>query len=600
MYRIFRGVPPIQKESVNQCWICETPYENDQEKVLDHCHYSGKFLAWAHSNCNLSRKSLNFTPVIAHNMTGYDIHHICTIINKSNPRNKFSVSPTTDEKYISFTFSVWVHSYVDKKGKVQNIYQILRFLDSLRFMLQSLEKLANILPNEKFLYLDSQFKGHKTPTQIDLVKRKGVYRYTYVDSFDKFSGCELPPKEFWKNTLEGGEVTISDSDFDHVKLVFQEFDCKNLGDYHDLYLITDVLILASIFQEFRNVCYATYGLDCAHFYTASHLSGEAILKVCKADVELLTSREHLEMAENLIPGGISSVFAKRKFEANNKYLPTFNPKAKTFGLFIDANNLYGGIMEKFPLPLRSFIPKKQEEIDLQEILNTPDDSPVGHVLEVELHYPHHLHDFHADYPLAPTKEINFYWLGEYQTRMLEKTGSATFSTKNKKLIETLYDKSNYTLHYHTLKLYCELGLQVTKVHRVLQFEQSKCLQPYIQLNTLKRKASSNKFEENFYKSMSNSAPGKTMESKRKRLQVEIVRTREELLAQTNKMWMKTYKIFDNQIAATSFNQRKYYWDKPTIVGATILDLSKRHMYWFHYKYMKPKFKTLILYSDTDP
>ena len=77
------------------------------------------------------------------------------------------------------------------------------------------------------------------------------------------------------------------------------------------------------------------------------------------------------------------------------------------------------------------------------------------------------------------------------------SGTKTFSTKNKKLIQTLYDKTNYTIHYMTLKLYCELVLQVTKVHRVLQFEQSKWLQPYIQLNTMKRKASTNKFEENF-------------------------------------------------------------------------------------------------------
>ena len=239
-----------------------------------------------------------------------------------------------------------------------------------------------------------------------------------------------------------------------------------------------------------------------------------------------------------------------------------------------------------------------EEIDLQEILNISDDSPVGYVLEVDLHYPDHL-DFHADDPLAPTKkEINFYWLGEYQTHMLEKSSSAV-STKNKKLIQTLYDKINYTLHYLTLKLYCELGLQVTKVNRMLQFEQSKWLQPYIQLSTLKRQAASNKFEEIFFKLMSNSAFGKTMESKRKRLQVENVRIRGELLAQTSKMWIKTYKMFDNQLAAISFNQRKIYWDKPTIVDATILDLSKRHMYWFHYKYMKPSFKTLVLQSNTD-
>ena len=193
------------------------------------------------------------------------------------------------------------------------------------------------------------------------------------------------------------------------------------------------------------------------------------------------------------------MFAKRKFEANNTYLPTYNSSQKqTFGFFIDANNLYGGIKEKFPLPSKNFVLKREGEVDLQEILNTPSDSPVGYVLEVDLHYPDHLHDLYTDFPLAPTKEtINFVWLGENQTRLLEMNGTKTFSTKNKKLIQTLYDKTNYTIHYVTLKLYCELGLQVTEVPRVLQFDQSKWLQPYIQLITMKRKASTNKFEENF-------------------------------------------------------------------------------------------------------
>ena len=138
-----------------------------------------------------------------------------------------------------------------------------------------------------------------------------------------------------------GEVTISDQDLQHASLVYQEFDCKTLGHYHDLYLHTDVSILASFFEEFRKVCYATYGLDCAQFYTASNLFGEAFLKVCNAEIELLTNRKHLEVAEILIRGGISSVFAKRKFEANNNYLPTYNSSYKqTFGFFIDANNLY--------------------------------------------------------------------------------------------------------------------------------------------------------------------------------------------------------------------------------------------------------------------
>ena len=164
---------------------------------------------------------------------------------------------------------------------------------------------------------------------------------------------------------------------EHANLVFQEFDCKTLGDYHDLFLHTDVLILASVLEKFRKVCYATYGVGCVHFYKAPKLSGETFLKFCNAEIELLTNREHLEMAENLIRGGISSVFAKRNFEANNKYLSTHDPSAKqSFGFFIDANNLYGEIVEKFPLPLKNFVLKTDSEIDLHEILITPDDSSI--------------------------------------------------------------------------------------------------------------------------------------------------------------------------------------------------------------------------------
>ena len=207
-HRIYRGTPSTAKETVNDCWICKKPFTFDEEKVLDHCHYSGSFLGWTHSSCNLQRRSLNFTPVTAHNMAGYDIHHICTTINKCNPKNTVSVIPTTDEKYISFSFYVWVNSFVDKNEVVKNVYEEMRFLDSFKFMPQSLDKLASFLPKDKFLYLESQLHTHKTPTQIDLLKRKGVYPYSYMDSFDKFSEDKLPPKEFWKNTLEGGEILV--------------------------------------------------------------------------------------------------------------------------------------------------------------------------------------------------------------------------------------------------------------------------------------------------------------------------------------------------------------------------------------------------------
>ena len=109
-----------------------------------------------------------------------------------------------------------------------------------------------------------------------------------MDIFDKFSEAKQPPTEFWRNTLDARVYTFSDTELDHANFVFQEFDCKSLGDHHDLYLLTDVLFLASVLEDFRKVCYATYGLDSAHFYTASTLFGEAFLKVCVAEIEHLT------------------------------------------------------------------------------------------------------------------------------------------------------------------------------------------------------------------------------------------------------------------------------------------------------------------------
>ena len=100
-------------------------------------------------------------------------------------------------------------------------------------------------------------------------------------------------------------------DFQHATKVFQKFDCENVGSYHDLYLTTDTLLLACVVEQLRKITYSTYGLDNAHYYTCSHLSGDAFVKVTKAEVELFTDRSHLEMAANLIRGGVSSVFSKR-------------------------------------------------------------------------------------------------------------------------------------------------------------------------------------------------------------------------------------------------------------------------------------------------
>ena len=168
-----------------------------------------------------------------------------------------------------------------------------------------------------------------------------------------------------------------------------------------------------------------------------------------------------------------------------------------------------------------------------------------------------------------------------------------------KLIQTLFPKKNYILHYQTLKLYVQLGMKVERLHRAIAFNQSKWLAPYVQLNTEKRKEAKNKFEENFYKLMVNSAFGKTCEGKRNRLKVKLARSEDEALKWTCTPQLKPFKIIGEDLATISLNQTEILWDKPTIVGACILDLSKKFMFDFHYNTIKKHFNCKLLYSDTD-
>ena len=163
----------------------------------------------------------------------------------------------------------------------------------------------------------------------------------------------------------------------------------------------------------------------------------------------------------------------RKFTANNKYLPDYDSsQPSTFGFCVDANNLYGGVMQKEKLPQSDFT--LNSDITLAEILNCPDDNPVRYFVEVDLHYPASLHDYHQDFPLASSKIIvEDDWLSDYQGNLRE---SHNFPPPSKvpRVLQTFFDKEHCLLNYKLLKVFVNLRLVVRKMHRVLQFTQNNC------------------------------------------------------------------------------------------------------------------------------
>ena len=563
---------PEEKKSFEEakyCSICEE--ELGLDRVRDHCHITGKYRGAAHNSCNLNCRVPKIIPVIFHNLQGYDAHLFIKKIG--NLKGRFKCIPTTEEKYMSFSKSITVGNYLDrKKNIVKNITFEIRFIDSYKFQKGSLEFLVSKLKEEDFHNTKREFKHN-----IELVTRKGVYPYDYVTDLIKLSETQLPPKEAFYSKLD--EEDISEDDYKHAIKVWNTFNCKTIRDYHDLYLKTDVLLLADVFENFRKTCLEHYQLDPAYYYTSPHLAWHACLKTTGQQLELLHDYDMLMMIERGIRGGMTHI-SKRYAEANNPYMTTYDPQKSTkYIQYLDANNLYGWAMSQ-PLPTHGF--KWVKNITKEKVLDILErgSSSKGYIFDVDLEYPKHLWKLHNDYPLAP---------------------EPTKVDGVEKLISHFRPKKDYVIHYQNLKQYLNMGLKLVAVHRAISFKQSPWMRPYIQKNTKLRMAATNTFEKDFFKLMINSVFGKTTENLRKRQSIKIVDNRKDALKEIKKPNFERATIFDKNLVALHMQKTEIYFNKPVYVGQAILDLSKTLMYDFHYNYIKPKYgkKAELLFTDTD-
>ena len=184
-----------------------------------------------------------------------------------------------------------------------------------------------------------------------LLIRKGCHPYDYVCSIDKFKETKLPSKEDFYSKLYDDHIT--GEDYQHAINVWNTFNCQTLQDYDDLYLKSDVLLLADVFENFRKTCLKHYKLDPCHYYTAPGLAWDACLKETNQSLELLKDYDMLMMFEKGIRGGISHI-SKRYAEAHNKYMKDYDPeKPSSYIQCLDANNLYAWAMSQ-KLPTHGF------------------------------------------------------------------------------------------------------------------------------------------------------------------------------------------------------------------------------------------------------
>ncbi|XP_030766283.1 uncharacterized protein LOC115890241 [Sitophilus oryzae] len=565
--------------NATKCHICDKPLLGD--KVADYCHITGNYRGPAHSLCNINYKIPNFIPVIMHNLRNYDSHLF--LKNMCSNKEQISVIPQNKEKYISFEKHIHVDNYFDKHTrnlKKKNLS--LRFIDSFQFLSFSLSKLSDTLKDEQCIEIRKFFNDEE---HFKLIRQKGVFPYNYIDSFEKLEEKFLPEKDEFFNSLT--DEHISDEEYERALKVWKLFECECIGHYSDIYLLSDTMLLADIFENFRKTCLSTYKLDPAHFYTFPGLSWEACLRFTGIELELLIDPDMIHFFKNSVRGGVSSCIT-RKSEANNPFLSKFDAtKPNKYIMYYDATNLYGFAMSQY-LPTGDFVWLSEKEIKDLDIFSFSNTSSKGYVLEVDLEYPEHLHDYHNDFPFCPEN---------YKPP----------NSKSTKLIPNLYNKSKYVIHYQFLKQCLQNGLKLTKIHRVIQFSQSAWLKKFIDLNTKLRNESKNEFDRHTFKLANNSIYGKTMENVDRRVDVRLVTEweknkrkdgAENLIA---KPYFKDLTVFSENLVAIQMQKISITYNKPIYVGFSILDISKTVMYDFFYNFLKPLYKdnVALLYTDTD-
>ena len=549
----------------NICRFCEKEIISD--KVRDHCHLTGKYRGPAHNTCNINvtQKQSNFIPFIFHNFSNYDCHMFFKkLVDKKKDKVDFDIIPKTNEIYISVTYGCirFIDSYRflssgldslvktlvdnsnktlgDLKKEIIDNDQILNIINEITEDDKTIKDLKKYYP-EEIKNLEEALLNYMGENDLKILKRgfpdkwkyltkKLAYPYEYFNSIDDYkkSVNKLEKKDFFSKLKNGYP---NDEEIQRTMDIIEKFNIKNGEELTEIYLKSDVLLLACVFEKFIKVSVGEFDINPLYCVSLPGYTWQCGLKYTGINLQTLQDKDMILLLENNIRGGISSVMGDRYVRSDE------NKKI----LHVDANNLYGHSMSE-PLPYDEN--KFDNDIKLEDILNTPDDSDIGYLIEVDLKYPDNIKEKTKNFPFAPmNKKINPDNFNDYMKEIKPDTYIQT-----SKLICDWSDKKNYLVHYRMLKFYIRHGMIVDKIHNIISFRQSRWLEKYINFNTQKRNKAKNDFEKDFYKLLNNAFYGKTMENVRNRLKIKFIKKDDyrEIIKQQSKLTFNgIHKSYEN-------------------------------------------------------
>ena len=417
----------------NICRFCEKIIKSD--KVRDHCHFTGKYRGPAHNTCNnnVTQKQSNFIPFIFHNFSNYDCHMFFKkLVDKKKDKVDFDIIPKTNEEYISVTYGCirFIDSYrflssgLDSlvKTLVDNSHKTLKNLkkeivdnDEILNIVNKIEenypeKIENLEEDDKTIKnlkkyypeeienLEEALLNYMSQNDLRILKtgfpdkwkfltKKLAYPHEYFNCIDDYQKpVNNLKKEHFFSKLKN--KCPDDDEIKRTMDIIDKFNIKHGEELTEIYLKSDVLLLACVFEKFIKVSINEFKINPLYCVSLPGYTWQCGLKYTGINLQTLPDKDMILLLENNIRGGISSVMGDRyiKSDENKKIL------------YVDANNLYGHSMSQY-LPYDEI--KFDNTVKLEDIINTPDDNDIGYFVEVDLKYPNNIKQKTKYFPFAP-------------------------------------------------------------------------------------------------------------------------------------------------------------------------------------------------------
>jgi hypothetical protein len=681
------------------CYMCERPSIDPEgfpvlKLVKDHDHFTGAYRGAACQSCNVKAQCPKNIVVMFHNMEGFDaheiVHAICRLRNDILPPDfttgkeeeanddddddeddkkeeeelaevEGPSGPIVDMKKLSnLRFSILANS-TEKFMEIR--FGAVIFRDTFKFADASLDKLIKsqraIAPTleECFPILSSRhpfLKERRDAESLDLFLRKVPMAYSSIRDESYFTLPAVLDQKCYDNDLS--EEPCSDKDYELVKHVVDHFKLRDQGDYHDLYLYTDVLTLADTMETMRAGWRRHCGLDLFGSVTLPSASYQAMLKKTGVRMELISDNnggmEMMKLINDNVRGGAFCIFQPYARANNPRVLPASPPddsgselrelherirtgcpvdwseapanyvdwckkegydpeQPVSWIVYVDANSLYPTTM-CMPLPIGDYrceaLPEQQAAriSTVRTLMDLyTDDAAKGYLVEVSFRVPQHLHDT-LDYAPVAKRTVELHELSEYQRTIAEKLGA---TTGTEKLIPDLGVHRKVLYHIGLLKFWVEMGVEIFEVHSMWSWRQSTWMMDYIIGMARQRATTKDPVLREIIKKAMNSLYGKMLQDKtsqRNLLPFTSAVAFVKACGRENFVDSHIVQMDDGPgVPFFGLVERRrtggIVLDSPRAAGFTILELSKLVMLRVHYKFFKATYadRAKLLFTDTD-